>query len=77
MYGLPQTGILSNHILAQLLALHGYHQTRFTPGMWQYITHPIKFSLVVDDVGVQDVGNEHARHLSDALEKRRDVYAYW
>jgi hypothetical protein len=33
MYGLPQASILSNRILARCLAIHGYHQTKFTPGL--------------------------------------------
>jgi hypothetical protein len=32
MYGLPQAGILANQLLARRLAIHGYHQTKFTPG---------------------------------------------
>jgi hypothetical protein len=34
MYGLPQSGIISNQLLASHLAIHGYHQTKFTPGLW-------------------------------------------
>jgi hypothetical protein len=68
MYGLPQAGILANQLLAQRLAIHGYHQTKFTPGLWRHVTRPIQFTLVVDDVGVQYVGKEHAQHLIDALE---------
>jgi hypothetical protein len=52
MYGLPQAGILSNQLLARSLDIHGYHQTKFTAGLWQHVTHPIQFTLVVDDFGV-------------------------
>jgi hypothetical protein len=68
MYGLLQSGILANQLLARRLAIHGYHQTKFTPGLWRHITRPIQFTLVVGDVGVQYVGKEHAQHLIDALE---------
>jgi hypothetical protein len=68
MYGLTQSGILSNQLLARRLAIHGYHQTKFTPGLWRHLTRPIQFTLVVDDVGVQYVGKEHAQHMIDALE---------
>jgi hypothetical protein len=43
MYGLPQAGILSNQLLDRRLAIHGYHQTKFTPGLWRHVTpimHP-------------------------------------
>jgi hypothetical protein len=33
MYGLPQAGILANQLIACRLAIHGYHQTTFTPGL--------------------------------------------
>jgi hypothetical protein len=56
MYGPPQDGILANQLLARRLAIHGYHQTKFTPGFWCHVTRPIQFSLVVDDFGVQYVG---------------------
>jgi hypothetical protein len=52
MYGLPQAGILANQLLACRLAIHGYHQTKFKPGLWRHVTRPIQFTLVVDDFGV-------------------------
>jgi hypothetical protein len=56
MYGLPHAGILANQLIARRLAIHGYHQTKFTPGLWRHITRPIQFTLLVDDFGVQYVG---------------------
>jgi hypothetical protein len=68
MHGLPQDGILANQLLALRLAIHGYHQTKCPPGIWCLVTRPIQFTPVVDDFGVQYVGQEHAQHLIDALE---------
>ena len=34
MYGLPQSGILANRLLAKRLSKHGYYQVRHTPGLW-------------------------------------------
>jgi hypothetical protein len=56
MYGLSQAGILANQLLARRLAIHGYHKTEFTRGLWHHVTRPIQFTLVVDDFGVQYVG---------------------
>jgi hypothetical protein len=56
MYGLPQAGILSNQLISHRLAIHGYHQTKFTPGLWRHVDQPIQFTLAVDDFGVQYVG---------------------
>jgi hypothetical protein len=77
MYDLPQAGILANQLLACLLAIHSYHQTKFTPGLWRHVTRPIQFTLVVDDFGVQYVGKEHAQHLIDALETNYTVSKDW
>jgi hypothetical protein len=77
MYGLPQAGILSNQLLGRRLAIHGYHQTKSTPGLWRHVTHPIQFTLLVDDFGVQYVGKEHAQHLIDALETNYTVSKDW
>jgi hypothetical protein len=73
MYGLPQAGILANQLIASRIAIHGYHQTKFTPGLWRHVTHPIQFTLVVDDFGVQYVGKKHAQHMIDALKTNYTV----
>jgi hypothetical protein len=77
MYGLPQSEILSNQHITLRLAIHGYHQTKFAPGLWRHVTLPIQFTLVVDDFGVQYVGKEHAQHLIDALETNYTVSKDW
>jgi hypothetical protein len=55
MYGPPQAGILANQLLARRLTIHGYHQTKFIPGLWRRVTHTIQFTLVVDLLCVQYV----------------------
>jgi hypothetical protein len=77
VYGLPQSGILTNQLLAHRLAIHGYYQTKFTPGLWRHVTRPIQFTLVVDDFDVQYVGKEHDQHLIDALETDYTVSKDW
>jgi hypothetical protein len=77
MYGLPQSGILANQLLARRLVIHGYHQTKFTPGLWRHVTRPIQFTLVVGDFGVQYVGAEHAHHLIAALVTEYTVSKDW
>jgi hypothetical protein len=77
MCGLPQAGILANQIIARRLAIHGYHQTKLTPGLWRHVTLPIQFTLVVDDFGVQYVGKEHSQQLIDALETYYTISKDW
>jgi hypothetical protein len=77
MYGLPQAGILANQLLSQRLVVHGYHQAKCMPGLWRHVTRPIQFTLVLDDFGVQYVGQKHAQHLIDDLEKDYTVSKDW
>jgi hypothetical protein len=77
MYGLSQAGILANQLLAYRLAIHGYHQTKSTLGLWQHVTRPIQFTLFMDDFGVHYVGKEHAQHLIGALETENTVSKDW
>ena len=61
--GLPQAGILANKRLKRKLAPFGYYECVNMPGLWYHVSHPISFTLVVDDFGVKFVGKEHADHL--------------
>ena len=77
MYGLPQAGILANKLLIKRLAEEGYSPCEHTPGLWKHATRPIKFSLVVDDFGVQYTGKEHADHLINAIKKNYEMSVDW
>jgi hypothetical protein len=73
MYGLPQAGSLAIERLVAHLAKYGYTPCRHTTaGLWSHATKPLRFSLVVDDFGVQYVGCKHTDHLLLVL---RDLYA--
>ncbi len=67
VYGLTQAGIITQQLLEEGLQKHGYHQSQTTPGLWKHDTHPISFSLVVNDFGVKYVGKENAQHLLDTV----------
>jgi hypothetical protein len=83
IYDLPQAGILVKQLLALLallahrLSIHGYHQTKLTPGELRHVTHPIQITLVVDDFGVKHMEKERAQHLLDALETEFTVSKDW
>ena len=67
MYGLPQSGIISNNLLAHHWINHGYYKVKQLPGFWQHLWRPITFTLVVDYFGVGYVVREHTDHLTSAL----------
>eukprot|EP00804_Cyclotella_cryptica_P023660 CCRYP_017686-RA/>CCRYP_017686-RA protein AED:0.36 eAED:0.36 QI:0/0/0/1/0/0/2/0/366 len=69
MYGLPMAGALTNKLLHERLAPHGYYEVAHTPGLWRHVWRPLAFTLVVDDFGVKFVGKQHAQHLIDTLKQ--------
>ena len=77
LYGLPQGGILANKLLRKRLAKHGYFECTHTPGLWKHVSRPVWFTLVVDDFGIKYCGEQHAKHLINALEQDYTVEVDW
>jgi hypothetical protein len=77
MYGLPQAGLLANNDLVDHLATNGYIQSKTTPGLYQHVTRPITFCLVVDDFGIKYIGKEHADHLIAVLKEKYAITTNW
>jgi hypothetical protein len=69
MYGLLQVGIIMQELLAKRLKEHGHTQSKTTPGLWTHEWRPITFALVVDNFGVKYIGEEHAQHLLQLVQK--------
>ena len=69
MYGLPQAGLIAQELLQKRLNAADYHQSKITPVFWKHKWQPISFALCVDNFGVKYVGEEHAQHLLDTLNK--------
>jgi hypothetical protein len=66
MFGIPQAGILTNHLLAKQLSPHGYRQTKTTLGLWAHDSLPVTFSLVLDEFGVKYEVLVNAHNLINA-----------
>jgi hypothetical protein len=77
MYGLPQAGIIAQHLLEECLQKHGYRQSQTTPGLWKHDTCPISFSLVVDNLGVKYMGKENAQHVLDTVRQYYKCSCKW
>jgi len=73
MYGLPQASCLANLQLKEFLKPHGYHPCPIMHGLWTHDTHPIHFTLVVDDFAVQYMDKADADHLMAALRTHYQV----
>jgi hypothetical protein len=74
IYGLPQSGTLAHQFPTCPLTDHGYHQTTFTPCIWEHVSRPIKFTLVANECGPQYMGDEHDNHIIDVLYQSYTVY---
>ena len=77
MYGLPQSGQLTNKLLEKRLNKCGYQQIKLVPGLWKNGWRPKQFTLVVDDFSVKYVGEKHALHLKQTLEEDYKVTTEW
>ena len=69
IYDLPQSRKLANDLLKKKLAPGGYYEVPHTPGLWNHISQPVSFTLVVDNFGVKYVGEENIQHLIQSLKK--------
>ena len=55
--------MLANDLLRTGLNNTGYYKTTTTPGLWQHKWRIIMFVLVVDDLVIEYLSNNHLRHL--------------
>lgn len=77
VYGLPQAGKLANDLLTEHLNAAGYYQAVMTPGLWCHKWWSIMFCLIVDDFGIEYVGEQHIQHLSGVLKVHYDITEDW
>ena len=73
MYSLPQASLLEQELLEKRLTEQGYHQSQYLPELLMHEWRPIQFMLVEDDFGVKYMGEEHAKHLVEVLEKHYEI----
>ena len=69
MYGLAQSGLLANKLLAKMLVKHGFKKTPYTPGLWRHHSKPIRFMLVIENFGIKYEKKQDAQDIFNALEK--------
>ena len=70
MYGLKQAWNIANDYLIEYLKQFGYYPSRKKPGLWLQKTRNIRFTLVVDDLGVKYIDKADADHLFSAIEAK-------
>jgi hypothetical protein len=77
MYGLPQSGIITQQILKERLGKVGYTQSKIIPGLWKHQTRAITFCLVVENLAIKYTKKEDVDHLFNALRKNYEVTEDW
>jgi hypothetical protein len=77
MYGLPQAGILANHLLKKRLNVKGHYHCQHTPGLWWHVWRNIMFCLIVNNFGIKTTSLEHIMHLKNTLKEHYTVTMYW
>ena len=77
MYGLPQAGKIANDKLKLHLTKFVYEPSPINPGLWRHQTHPLQFSLVVDDFGIKYEHQEDITHLLNALKTIYKISEDW
>ena len=73
MYGLPQAGMIAQHLLKQRLNKEGYYQGKCTRGLWTHKWRHIAFSFCVNNIGVKYVGKAHSDHLMSVLQAHNKI----
>ena len=69
LFGLKQSGTLSNKNLFKVLDKEGYYRLEHTSILWPYKSRYISFTLVVDDFEVTYINGEDILHLQLIIEK--------
>ena len=73
VYGITQTGKIENDLLHKQLSTAGYYEVSTTPDLWLHKWHPILFSLIVDNFGIDYVEERHAKHLLATLKEHYTI----
>ena len=69
MYGLKKSACIASECLSKLLKYHGYYPLHSKPSIWCHETIPTKFTLSMEDFGIQYTNPDHAHHIVDTLKK--------
>jgi hypothetical protein len=77
MYSLPQSGIIAQELLEELLAKVGYTQSKIIPRLWKHHKRNILFCLVDDDFAVKYTQKEDVNHSITALKQDYTATEDW
>jgi hypothetical protein len=68
---------LANKLLKKHLAPHGNFECKQTPCLWKHPTHPISFTLVVNNFGMKYTHQEDIDHLIMYIKEKYELTKDW
>ena len=77
IYGLSQSGCIANQDIQKHLAKYGYYPTKRKPGLWDYWTRPISFTLVVDNFIIKYTNKDDIDDLFKATKYKYQLKIDW
>ena len=77
MPGLKQASTIAYTRLTEHLRKSGCECSRYVSTLWRQKSLPISFTLVVDDLGVKNVGKQAAYHLIETLQSKCVISIDW
>ena len=69
--------MLTNNLLLTRLNKKEYFKATTTPLIWKHKWRPIQFCFIVDDFGIEYVGEIHIHHLRDVLKQHYKIAEDW
>ena len=69
--------MLANKLLRTRLNKEGYFEANTTPGFWKPKWRPIQFLKLVDDFGIEYVGERHIHCMRGVLKQHYEITEDW
>ena len=69
--------MLANNLLRTRLNKKRYFEATTTPGLWKHQWRPIQLCLILDDFGIEYVGELHIHHLRNVLKQHYEITEDW
>jgi hypothetical protein len=77
VWGLSPAEIFAKKLIHKKLLPHGYYICSNTPSLWKLEMQSISFTLVVDNFGVEYVGQGHVDHLFRCIRQHYKLTEGW
>ena len=77
MYGILQTGVLSNNKLRDRMSKGGSYEVPHTPGLWKHYSLITRLNIVAYKFGIKYQGMDNSNHFIKSLQEKDQVAVGW